>query len=90
MTIWQTNGWTYDGLNREVTERRDGVFTIYNRDALGNVTNRAMPNGLVWSASYQPDGRIATEQETGGRRTPGRCLTRIIPQAVPLPACSRP
>ena len=66
VTVWQTNGWSYDGLNRVVAETsRDGAVTLYYRDALGNVTNRSMPNGLAWSASYQPDGRLAAEQETG-------------------------
>jgi len=67
ITVWATNGWTYDGLNRVATETtKDGATTTYSRDALGDVTNRAMPRGLTWSASYLNDGRIASEQESGG------------------------
>jgi YD repeat-containing protein len=51
--VWATNGWTYDGLNRMVTETsKDGATTTYGYDALGDVTNRAMPGGLTWSATY--------------------------------------
>ncbi|HWX22414.1 MAG TPA: DUF6531 domain-containing protein [Candidatus Binatia bacterium] len=70
VTIWATNGWTYDGLNRVATEtNRDGVFAVYARDALGDVLSRSMPGGLTWSATYLSDGRKATEQETGGSLT---------------------
>ena len=85
VTIWQTNGWTYDGLNRVVTEtNRDGVFTVINRDALGNVTNRAMPGGLAWSATYWPDSRIATEQETGGGLTSRSTSYTYYPAGSPF------
>ena len=70
VTVWATNGWTYDGLNRVLTEtNRDGAFKVYARDALGDVLSRSMPGGLTWSATYYNDGRIATEQETGGSLT---------------------
>jgi RHS repeat-associated protein len=70
ITIWATNGWTYDGLNRPIAEtNRDGVFTVYTRDGLGNVLSRSMPGGLSWTATYYNDGRIATEQESGGAST---------------------
>jgi RHS repeat-associated protein len=69
-TLWATNGWTYDGLNRLIAEtNRDGAFILYSQDALGNVTNRAMPGGLTWNATYLSDGRIATEKESGGGLT---------------------
>jgi RHS repeat-associated protein len=67
VSTWATNGWTYDGLNRVFAEiSRDGVAVTNNLDALGNVTNRMMPNGLTWVASYINDGRIANEQVGGG------------------------
>lgn len=67
VTIWATNGWTYDGLNRVLTETsKDGAVTTNCRDAMGNVTNRAMPGQLTWSATYFNDGRITSEKETGG------------------------
>ncbi len=70
ITTWATNGWTYDGLNRVQTETsKDGATTTYGRDALGDVINRAMPGGLTWSATYLNDGRIASEQESGGSLT---------------------
>jgi len=70
VTVWATNGWTYDGLNRVATETtKDGATTTYTRDAMGNVLNRAMPGSLTWSATYLNDGRIATEQESGGSLT---------------------
>jgi RHS repeat-associated protein len=53
-----------------VTETtKDGALTTYSYDALGDVTNRAMPGGLTWKAAYLSDGRIFSEQETGGSLT---------------------
>jgi RHS repeat-associated protein len=70
ITIWATNGWTYDGLNRVATETsRDGATTTYGLDALGDTTSRAMPGGLTWTATYLSDGQMATEQETNGGQT---------------------
>ena len=70
ITVWATNGWIYDGLNRVQTETsKDGAATTYSYNALGDVTNRAMPGGLTWSATYLSDGRIASEQEHGGSLT---------------------
>jgi RHS repeat-associated protein len=70
ITTWATNAWTYDGLNRVATETtKDGAVTTYSYDALGDVTNRAMPGGLTWSASYLSDGRMASEQDHGGSLT---------------------
>ncbi len=70
VSVWATNVWTYDGLNRVKTGViRDGALTTYGYDALGDVTNRAMPGGLTWSATYLNDGRISTEQVTGGSQT---------------------
>lgn len=70
ITTWATNGWTYDGLNRLLTETtKDGALTTFSLDALGDVTNRAMPGGLSWSAAYFNDGRIASEQERGAGLT---------------------
>jgi RHS repeat-associated protein len=67
VTVWSTNGWSYDGLNRVLTEtNRDGVYNVVTRDALGDVLSRVMPNGLTWNATYVSDGRISTEQVTGG------------------------
>src|SRR5205823_6560947 len=66
VTVWATNGWTFDGLNRVVTETtKDGATTSFAYDALNDVTSRAMPNGLTWSATYFNDGRISTEKTAG-------------------------
>jgi RHS repeat-associated protein len=64
---WSTNAWTFDAMGRIQSETyKDGAVTTYARDAMGNVTNRAMPSGLTWSATYLNDGRIATEQVANG------------------------
>jgi len=66
VTVWATNGWTYDGLNRVATETtKDGATTSFGYDSLDDVTSRAMPNGLTWSATYLNDGRISTEKTSG-------------------------
>jgi RHS repeat-associated protein len=61
---WSTYVWAYtlrsfDGLNRLAVESvRDEAATTYNRDALGNVTNRVMPGGLQWFANYSSAGQM--------------------------------
>ena len=70
ITTWATNGATYDGLNRVLTQTsKDAALTTLAYDPLGDVTNRAMPGGLTWSAGYLNDGRIASEQVNGGSLT---------------------
>ncbi len=63
---WTESAWTYDGLNRVKTERvGDGATFTYNRDALGNVTNRLMPGNLQWFANYNAAGQMLKEWTTG-------------------------
>ena len=65
ITTWATNGWTYNGLNQMVTETtKDGALTTFGLDAMGNVTNRAMPLGLSWNAAYNNAGQITFEQDS--------------------------
>lgn len=57
MTIWSTNGEAYDGLNRLIrTVDRDGATTTYAYDSLGDLTNRTLPGGLQWAATYTNSG----------------------------------
>src|SRR5439155_9404054 len=66
VSVWATNGWTFDGLNRVATEiTKDGATTSFGYDSLDDVSSRAMPNGLTWSATYLNDGRISTEKTSG-------------------------
>lgn len=66
-TVWATNGWTYDGLNRVHTATaRDGATTTFDYDPAGNVTNRAVPGGIVWRASYNGAGQPLQEYDSGG------------------------
>jgi len=63
---WSEAVWTYDGLNRVKSERvGDGATFIYNRDALGNVTNRVMPGNLQWFANYNAAGQMLKEWTLG-------------------------
>jgi RHS repeat-associated protein len=67
ITTWATNGWTYDGLNRVITETtKDGAVTTFSYNSLGDVTSRAMPGGLTWSATYNNAGQITFEQDNSG------------------------
>ena len=51
--LWATNFSSFDGLHRPITQTvRDGAPTTFGWDAAGNMTNRAMPGGLTWRASY--------------------------------------
>lgn len=76
ITTWATNVWTYDGLNRPVTETvRDGATTTLSYNGLGNITNRAMPAGVTWAAAYNSAGNILTEQESGTNGASSRSFT---------------
>ena len=64
--VWATNGWTYDGLNRVRTATsRDGAATTNSHDAAGNVTNRAVPGGIVWRAAYNNASQMLIEYDSG-------------------------
>jgi len=61
-----TNGWTYDGLNRAITETvRDGATTTNQYNAIGCVTNRLLPGGLKRVANFTTDGRLTQEYVIG-------------------------
>ncbi len=67
ITVWSTNASTFDGLNRPSTAiNRDGATTSFAYNALGNLTNRSMPGGLTWSASYNNAGQILAEKDSSG------------------------
>ncbi|MBI5386381.1 MAG: hypothetical protein HZA90_17055, partial [Verrucomicrobia bacterium] len=62
VALWQTNAFTYDGLNRLKTQTvRDGATTTFAYNALGNLTNRVMPGGLKWQATFNNAGQITKE-----------------------------
>src|SRR6185312_13365873 len=74
VSVWTFNSETYDGLNRLAQEiDRDNAATIYRYDSAGNVTNRLMPGGLQWSASYDNAGRVLQDWIIG---TDGTTCTR--------------
>lgn len=58
----------YDGLNR-LRQRvdRDGAFTTFAYDALGNLTNRTLPGGVLqWQARYNNAGQLLEEKNVSG------------------------
>ncbi|HTI70833.1 MAG TPA: RHS repeat-associated core domain-containing protein [Candidatus Limnocylindria bacterium] len=66
----QTNGFTYDGLNRLKKQTLpDGKTITLGYDASGNLISRAMPAGLTWSATYDNANRKLTEQLATGSQT---------------------
>ena len=70
VTLWSVSAFSYDGLNRVKTEAvRDNATTTNTYNAIGNLTQRAMPGGVTWSASYTNDGRMLGEQDSGGTNT---------------------
>lgn len=61
-----TNGWTYDGLNRVITQTaRDGATTTNQYNAIGSITNKLLPGGLRRVAAFTTDGRITQEYVIG-------------------------
>lgn len=56
----------YDGLNRLASLlERDDALTTFHYNAAGNLTNRAMPGGLVWNATYNNAGQMLQEWNLG-------------------------
>jgi RHS repeat-associated protein len=69
---FNTNDWhglfyVYDGLNRLTYKYdRDNAITTNSYDAMGDLTNRAMPGGLTWQASFNNAGQMLQEKFAGG------------------------
>ncbi len=62
---WKTTTFDYDGLNRiRAKIELDSATNTFSYDAAGNLTNRAMPGNLSWSATYNNAGEILTEQDS--------------------------
>lgn len=55
----------FDELNRPVYEIQRDAMSLFSYDAMGNVTNRAMPGELIWRASYNNAGQILKEFNLG-------------------------
>jgi RHS repeat-associated protein len=62
---------THDGLNRTTSKvDRDNALTTYALDPMGNVTNRTMPRGLQWRATFNNAGKMLQEwNQAGGSGT---------------------
>lgn len=64
--LWSYGQWEYDGLNRVMAEvARDNAVTTFGYNALGSVTNRTMPGGLQWNATYNNAGLMLQDWNTG-------------------------
>jgi RHS repeat-associated protein len=67
VTTWTTASMAYDGLNRVINKTdRDGAFTSYGFDALGDVTNETLPGGLQWRATYNNAGQRLKDWNVSG------------------------
>lgn len=74
VTPWSGAIYAYDGLNRRTYSLdRDNAETLFNFNALGNLTNRVMPGGLRWQAQYNNAGQLLTSwnlaEDSSGTRT---------------------
>lgn len=70
LTLWSFTSASFDGLNRMVTQTtRDFATTTFNYDAMGDLTNRSIPGGTSWSATYSTAGQILTEKDQSGAQT---------------------
>ena len=67
VSIWTTNSFAYDGLNRVIsTTDRDNALTMYGYDRLNDLTNRTMPGSLQWQATYNNAGQMLQERNVSG------------------------
>lgn len=64
--LWSYGQWEYDGLNRATSEvARDNATTTFAYNPLGSVTNRVMPGGLQWNATFNLAGQMLAEWNIG-------------------------
>jgi RHS repeat-associated protein len=67
VTTWTTASQTFDGLNRPTSKSdRDNALTTYAFDPMSDLTNRTMPFGLKWLATYNNAGQLLQERNVGG------------------------
>jgi RHS repeat-associated protein len=67
ITTWTTTSVSYDGLNRPTSKSdRDNALTTYAYDPMNDLTNRTMPFGLQWQATYNNAGQMLQERNFGG------------------------
>jgi len=66
ITGWTFASYTHDGLNRTTSKTdRDDALTTYGYDGLNDLTNRTMPGGLQWRASYNNAGQVLQDWLVG-------------------------
>lgn len=66
VTTWTTTSVAYDGLNRPIAKSdRDNALTTYAYDPMSDLTNRTMPFGLQWLATYNSAGQMLLEKNIG-------------------------
>ncbi len=72
---WTFASYAHDGLNRMTAEtNRNYSVTTFAYNPMGDLTNRTMPGGLQWQATYNNAGQMSQEQNFGGG-TPTRTTT---------------
>ncbi len=82
-TDWTTATFGYDGLNRLIAQtNRDSAITTYAYNAAGNLTNRTMPGGLKWVATYDNAGRLTKDFNLGNSGSGARTNTYTYYSAV--------
>jgi RHS repeat-associated protein len=69
VSLWRIETNSFDGLNRIVARSdHDNAITTFAYDALGDLTNRVNPGGLIWRATYNNAGQTIANwnAESGG------------------------
>src|SRR5205807_1236950 len=68
--LGKTNTFVYGPLNRLKTQvLPDGAAINLAYNSKGSLTNRVMPGGLTWSATFDNANRTLSEQLVGGTTT---------------------
>jgi RHS repeat-associated protein len=68
--LQQITSYTNDSLYRLAAQvLPDGATTVFSYNPMGNLTNRTMPGGLTWSATFDSANRMLSEQLKGGSST---------------------
>lgn len=75
---WSYGSYAYNGLNRlTAAYDRDNAPTTFAFDAAGDLTNRVMPGGLKWQASYNSAGQLLQEKNVGNGGATTRTNTYV-------------
>jgi len=85
VATWTTTSTGYDGLNRPITRYdRDNALTTTAYNPMSEATNRTVPGGLQWQASYNCAGQLTNEQNFANGNVTRATTYNYFPSGTPF------